>query len=251
MQTGLPSSAPFLVRVLLPIPRRGPARASVLSRRVLPSPGHERLGPRIVSLSRLQASLHVAARVLAPRRAALAVGRAFDTPLGPADLSSKPGVCYPAHRRLPGRDFHPWERCSKNLLRLAPTSVLHGTPRSPAYWAAHMSARVRPVPVCGGVVLRPSRRSYASLSKVSRIHGKRFTRTLNRPSFPEAPNVKTREPWPEGKTPRNRITPRGIIDPKTVLRQRTALARCGDVAVTAWARDPRLDNNKVSRSNTP
>ena len=48
-----------------------------------PSPRHDRLGSRIVNLSRLQASLDVAARGLAPSVEAL------DTPLGPRELSPR------------------------------------------------------------------------------------------------------------------------------------------------------------------
>src|SRR5438477_233696 len=60
-------------------------------------------GPRIVNLSRLQASPDVAARVLAPSVEAL------DTPLGPPVSRPMPGVCYSALRRLPRRDLHPLE----------------------------------------------------------------------------------------------------------------------------------------------
>jgi hypothetical protein len=60
-----------------------------------------------VNLSRLQASLDVAARALAPSVEAL------DTPLGPHEFPLAPGVCYSALRRLPRRDLHPLERCSK------------------------------------------------------------------------------------------------------------------------------------------
>jgi hypothetical protein len=56
-----------------------------------------------VTLSRLQASRHVAARVLAPSEEAL------DTPLGPPTSQPLAGVCYPALRRLPRRDLHPLE----------------------------------------------------------------------------------------------------------------------------------------------
>ena len=112
VQTGLSCSAPLLVRVLRPLPRRDPTLPPNPERRMLPSPRHDRLGSRIVTLSRLQASLHVAARVLAPRCSALAAWRAFDAPLGREGLPSSPGACYPALRRLPGRDLHPLETCS-------------------------------------------------------------------------------------------------------------------------------------------
>ena len=54
-------------------------------------------------MSRLQASRHVAARVLAPSSEAL------DTPLGPPRSLAVPGVCYSALRCLPRRDLHPLE----------------------------------------------------------------------------------------------------------------------------------------------
>ena len=54
-------------------------------------------------MSRLQASRHVAAHVLAPSEEAL------DTPLGPPRSLAVPGVCYSALRRLPRRDLHPLE----------------------------------------------------------------------------------------------------------------------------------------------
>src|SRR5262249_29500626 len=112
VQTGLSCSAPLLARVLRPLPRRSHRRASDLAPAVLPSPRHDRLGLRIVALSRLQASLHVAARVLAPRCAAVAASRAFGAPLGRQDLSRTAGACFPALRRLPGRDWYPLERRS-------------------------------------------------------------------------------------------------------------------------------------------
>ena len=88
-----PSTPPRPARVLL---RTG-------ARRTSPSPRHDRLGSRVVNLSRLQASLDVAARVLAPSEEAL------DTPLGPHDSPHVPGVCYSALRCLPRRDLHPLE----------------------------------------------------------------------------------------------------------------------------------------------
>ena len=68
-----------------------------------PSPRHDRLDARVVNLTRLQASLHVAARGLAPSVEAL------DTPLGPRESPRTSGVCYSALRRLPRRDLHPLE----------------------------------------------------------------------------------------------------------------------------------------------
>src|SRR5207249_6355878 len=69
-----------------------------------PSPRHDRFGSRIVNLSRLQASLDVAARGLAPSVEAL------DTPLEPRNSRHALGVCYSALRRLPRRDLHPLEK---------------------------------------------------------------------------------------------------------------------------------------------
>ncbi len=68
------------------------------------SPRYDRLDARVVNLTRLQASLDVAARVLAPSVEAL------DTTLGPRDSHHAPGVCYSALRRLPRRDLHPLEK---------------------------------------------------------------------------------------------------------------------------------------------
>src|SRR5262249_13673451 len=62
---------------------------------------------RIVTVTRLQSSLHVAARVLASRRTALAATRALDTPLRKQGSLLAPGVCYSARLRLPRPDFHP------------------------------------------------------------------------------------------------------------------------------------------------
>jgi hypothetical protein len=91
--------------VLRPIPRRDLrcVRLRTGASQTWPSPRHDRLGSRVVNLSRLQASRDVAARVLALS------GETLDTPLGPRDSHPAPGVCYPALRRLPGRDLHPLE----------------------------------------------------------------------------------------------------------------------------------------------
>ena len=125
-QTGLPCSALFLDRVLLPIPRRDSSRVPKLARRASPSPRHDRLGSRIVNLSRLQASLDVAARVLAPSV------EAFDTPLGTRKSPPVPGLCYPALRRLPGPDFHRLEKRSEKQRRLLLAKLVslfrHGAP---------------------------------------------------------------------------------------------------------------------------
>ena len=72
-QTGLSCSAPLLAHVLRPIPRRdhpqrsGLPRGGCCLRRDMSGSA-----PGLCHLSRLQASLHVAARVLAPRCTALA-----------------------------------------------------------------------------------------------------------------------------------------------------------------------------------
>src|SRR5712691_4173866 len=105
-QTGLSCSVPLRAHVLRPLPRRDRPRLRLRTGApsVLPSPRHDRLGSRVVNLSRLQASLVVAARVLAPSEEAL------DTPLGPRDFHHPPGVCYSALRCLPRRDLHPLEK---------------------------------------------------------------------------------------------------------------------------------------------
>ena len=68
-------------------------------------------------MSRLQTSLYVAARVLAPSSEAL------DTPLGPPRSLAVPGVCYSALRCLPRRDLHPLETNSVKQMLLAPASA--------------------------------------------------------------------------------------------------------------------------------
>ena len=60
----------------------------------------------MVTLTRLQASLDVAARVLALSM------ETFDTPLEPRDSHPALGVCYSALRCLPRRDLHPLEEGS-------------------------------------------------------------------------------------------------------------------------------------------
>ena len=78
---------------------------------------------RIVHLSRLQASLDVAARVLAPFPRASPL-KAFDGRLRPpGSLPISPRPCYPALRRLPGRDSHPLEKCREQTPVSSPTSV--------------------------------------------------------------------------------------------------------------------------------
>ena len=87
-------------RAAPPTPPR-PARVHLRTgaQQTWPSPRHDRLGSRVVNLSRLQASRDVAARVLASSV------EAFDTPLGPPGSLPTPGVCYSALRRLPRRDM--------------------------------------------------------------------------------------------------------------------------------------------------
>ena len=104
-QTGLSCSVRLPVRVLRSVPRRAPVhvhlRTGVHGMSSLPR--HDRLDARVVNLTRLQASLHVAARGLAPSVEAL------DTPLGPRASPHVSGVCYSALRCLPRRDLHPLE----------------------------------------------------------------------------------------------------------------------------------------------
>ena len=104
-QTGLSCSVRLRVRVLRSIPRRAPVHVPLRTgaHGMLSLPRHDRLDARVVNLSRLQASLHVAARGLAPSV------EAFDTPLGPRESPRTSGVCYSALRRLPRRDLHPLE----------------------------------------------------------------------------------------------------------------------------------------------
>jgi hypothetical protein len=104
-QTGLSCSVRFRVRVLRSVPRRAPVRVHLRTgtHGMWSSPRHDRLDARIVTLTRLQASLHVAARGLAPSEEAL------DTPLGPHGSHRASGVCYSALRCLPRRDLHPLE----------------------------------------------------------------------------------------------------------------------------------------------
>jgi hypothetical protein len=85
-----------------------------------PSPRHDRLGSRVANLSRLQASLHVAARVLAPSVEAL------DAPLEPRSSRLALGACYSALRCLPRRDLHPLEKDSMKPAAL--DQLLHDAP---------------------------------------------------------------------------------------------------------------------------
>ncbi len=138
-QTGLSCSAQILEHVPLPVPREDSpgfllrARA----RRAWPSPWHERLGPSVVNLTRLQDSLDVAARVLAPSV------EAFDTPLGPGPLGPNLGACYRALRRLPGRDLHPLDLCSGKPIasRLRQDATWRTLYRSPPHRSRSIASR--------------------------------------------------------------------------------------------------------------
>ena len=114
-QTGLSCFVRLRVRVLRSVPRRTPAHVHLRTgmREMLSSPRYDRLDARIVNLTRLQASLHVAARGLAPSV------EASDTPLGPRDSHRASGVCYSALRCLPRRDSHPLET-NDGMRTLAP-----------------------------------------------------------------------------------------------------------------------------------
>src|SRR5712691_1156610 len=113
-QTGLSCFVPLLVRVLRSIPRRAPLHVRLRTgvQWASSSPRNDRLDARVVNLTRLQASRHVAARGLAPSVEAL------DTPLGPRHSRRAPGVCYSVLRRLPRRDLHPLEK-NDEMLTLA------------------------------------------------------------------------------------------------------------------------------------
>ena len=90
-------------------------------------------------MTRRQASLDVAARVVAPF-AQLSPLKAFDTTLHQSASGPQVVVCYQALRRLPGRDSHPLERCSgaqtlrapflPNAHRLHDTPCIHTTCRT-------------------------------------------------------------------------------------------------------------------------
>ena len=131
-QTDLSCSVMLLARVLLPIPRRDPRRALVLATWMLPSPRNDRLGSRIVRLSGLQASLHVAARVLASRCAAFAALRAFDARLQPSGSLPLLRACYSALQRFPRRDFRPLDHHSVTSVSAGASSAgsfrLHDAP---------------------------------------------------------------------------------------------------------------------------
>ena len=134
-QTGLSCSVPLPVRVLRPLPRRDlPRDLRTETRQTWPSPRHDRLGSRVVNLTRLQASLDVAARVLAPSVEAL------DTPLGPPGSLPMPGVCYSALRRLPRRDLHPLEMNGGEQAN--DCLLLHDAPCGGSYQRPHFTISI-------------------------------------------------------------------------------------------------------------
>ena len=143
MQTDLPCSVLLRGRVLRSLPRGNPRRSfRIVSSRMLLSPWRERLGFPIVNLSRLQASLHVAARVLASR-----CSRALDVALRPPGSLLAPATCYPALRRLPGRDSHPLEKRSK--ARRSPEGCRlrrHGAPSLERNRSGRPGAAIRSAP---------------------------------------------------------------------------------------------------------
>jgi hypothetical protein len=124
-QTGLSCSVPLPAHVLRPLPRRDLRHVHLRTEvsQTWPSPRHDRLGSRVVNLTRLQASLRVAARVLA-----LSV-ETLDTPLGPSASRPMPGVCYAALRDLPRRDSHPLEMDSVKQTMICP--LRHDAPCRP------------------------------------------------------------------------------------------------------------------------
>ena len=136
-QTGLSCSVRLPARVLRPLPRRD--RRYVFLRTeaspTWPSPRHDRLGSRVVNLSRLQASLDVAARVLASSE------EASDTPLGPPESLPVPGVCYSALRRLPRRDVHP---LGTNSMKQTMSCLFRHDARCHASYSAELGPRGRP-----------------------------------------------------------------------------------------------------------
>ena len=150
-QTGLSCSAHLLARVLRPLPRRDlPRDLRTETQQTWPSPRNDRLGSRVVNLSRLQASHDVAARVLASS------AEAFDTPLGPPGSLPLPGVCYSALRRLPRRDLHPLEMNSVKQTILCP--LRHDAPSAVSLaiqkkWIVGIVANVGGVGALGATIL--------------------------------------------------------------------------------------------------
>ena len=98
---------------------------------------------------RLRMSIRTASRrprALRSVRAATGVNGSLDQ-LPPASLPPSPGVCYPALRRLPGRDSHPLELCSVTQPSFAlPGSQplrRNGAPCKPAYLRARDARVIR------------------------------------------------------------------------------------------------------------
>ncbi len=141
-QTGLSCSVQLPARVLRPLPRRDLARVRPRTgaRETWPSPRHDRLGSRVVNLSRLQASLHVAARALASS------AEASDTPLETPRSLPALGACYSALRRLPRRDLHPLEMGS--VKQTAVALLRHDAPWRDSRSSARRSRGV----VCEGAL---------------------------------------------------------------------------------------------------
>ncbi len=174
-QTGLSCSVRLRARVLRPLPRRDPThvRPRTGVRGTWPSPRHDRLGSRVVNVSRLQASRQVAARVLASSVEAL------DAPLGPHSSRHTPGACYSALRGLPRRDLHPREMDSG---KPAQTGWL----RHDAPWPHYMrqpspqrrAARAGP---CVRPCAEPPRGRGAGRGPAKRPPSGRGTRPLRRP----------------------------------------------------------------------
>jgi len=125
--TALSCSASTLRDVPPPLPREAPVHAPTLAHCAWPSLRHDQLGaPNHLSVDNLtrlaRRSLLVAARRFAPCRHA----QALDTPLAVERSHAPRGACFPALRRLPGRDSHPRSRCSLNshARRIAPSCVI-------------------------------------------------------------------------------------------------------------------------------
>ena len=136
-QTGLSCSVRLPAHVLRPLPRRDLRHVHLRTEasQTWPSPRHDRLGSRIVNLSRLQASRNVAARVLASSV------EACDTPLGPSASRPMPGVCYSALRRLPRRDLHPLE--TNSVKPTMSCRLRHDAPCAPCSTASRTPPRAQ------------------------------------------------------------------------------------------------------------
>jgi len=109
VQTDLSRCPPNRGRVLLPLPRRDRPRLLLRTspRPTWPSSPCARLGSRSVLVSRRQASLHVAARVLAFLPLEVSSPR-----LAPEISSERWGCATGGSASFPGRDFHPLVGCA-------------------------------------------------------------------------------------------------------------------------------------------